>query len=105
MEAWARNFGLGWSIPYHFQGVWRSYFPDFVARLRNDTHLIVECKGMPDEKSEATKRYVTDWWIPAVAGTPGLPHRRWGYVELLYQPIMEPRLNRTIAELMSGGPP
>ncbi len=103
VQAWARNFGLGWSIPYHFQGAWRSYHPDFVARLTNGTHLIIECKGLPDEKSEATKHYVTDWWIPAVAGTPTLPHRRWGFVELLFMPTMSGQLDRTIANLLSRG--
>ena len=105
VEAWARNFGLGWSIPYHFQGVWRSYHPDFVARLTDGTHLIIECKGIPDDKSEATKHYVTEWWIPAVAGTPDLPHRRWAFVELFQVPTMPSRLDKTITQLLSGGIP
>ena len=105
VAAWARNYGLGWSVPYHFQGAWRSYHPDFVARLSDDTHLIIECKGMPDNKSEATKEYVTEWWIPAVAGTLSLPHRRWGFVELTRIPDMEQRLRRTIADLLRKGTP
>lgn len=105
VEAWARNFGLGWSVPYHFQGIWRSYFPDFVARLTGGAHLIIECKGLPDEKSEATKRYVTDWWIPAVAGTPDIPHRRWAFAELLQLSTISSRLDRVIANLLSGGSP
>ena len=105
MEAWTRNFGLGWSVPYHFRGSWRSYHPDFVARLADDTHLIIECKGLPDDKSEATKQYVTEWWIPAVAGTPSLPHRRWGFVELTRIPIMKARLDRAVESLVRKGNP
>ena len=105
MQAWARNFGLGWTVPYHFQGVWRSYHPDFVARLTDGSHLIVECKGLPDDKSEATKEYVTDWWIPAVAGTPHLSHPRWGFVELISIPLMSHQLDKAINRLMSGGEP
>ena len=33
VTAWARNYGLGWTLPYLYDGVWRRYEPDFVARL------------------------------------------------------------------------
>ena len=76
------------TCPTYDDGVWHSYEPDFVARLRNrdgDTvHLIVECKGRPDDESETKARYVTDWWIPAVANSPQIPERlrRWSFVEI-----------------------
>ena len=76
-----------------------------MARLADDTHLIIECKGIPDDKSEATKQYVTEWWIPAVAGTPSLPHRRWGFVELTRIPIMKARLDRAVESLVRKGNP
>ena len=88
VEAWVRNFRLGWDIPYLHDGVWHSYEPDFVARIRNHdgdpVHLIVECKGRPDEESETKARYVTDWWIPAVANSPQIPARlrRWRFIEI-----------------------
>ena len=88
VEAWVRNFRLGWDIPYLYDGVWHSYEPDFVARLRNrdgdPVHLIVECKGQPDEDSDTKARYVTDWWIPAVANSPQIPGplRSWRFVEI-----------------------
>ena len=88
VEAWVRNFRLGWDIPYLADGVWRSYEPDFVARIRNrdgdPVHLIVECKGMPDEESATKACYVTDWWIPAVANSPQIPDflRRWKFLEI-----------------------
>ncbi|MDE0644163.1 MAG: DEAD/DEAH box helicase family protein [bacterium] len=88
VEAWVRNFRLGWEIPYLYDGVWHSYEPDFVARVRDQEgrpwHLIVECKGQPDEKSDTKARYVEDWWIPAVAGSSQIPEdsSRWGFVEV-----------------------
>jgi len=88
VEAWVRNFRLGWDIPYLHEGVWHIYEPDFVARIRNrdndPVHLIVECKGRPDEESETKARYATDWWVPAVANSPQIPAhlRRWKFVEI-----------------------
>ena len=80
--AWVRNFGLDWSLPYHFDGAWRRYEPDFIARLANGLNVIIECKGIFDEKAEAAERWTKEHWIPAVAQTPGIPDdlRRWAYV-------------------------
>ncbi|MYD35107.1 MAG: hypothetical protein F4W98_14705 [Acidimicrobiales bacterium] len=81
VAAWARNFGLDWSLPYHFDGAWRRYEPDFVARLANGLNVVIECKGVVDPKALAAERWTRDHWIPAVAGTPDVPHdlRRWAY--------------------------
>lgn len=82
---WARNFGLGWTIPYHHEGAWRRYEPDFVAVLRapdgGAVNLIVECKGLMDAKAEAAARWTVEQWIPSVAATIELPEglRRWHY--------------------------
>lgn len=87
---WARNFRLGWTVPYLWEGAWRRYEPDFVARLfagREDddaVHLIVECKGVSDDHSERKKQDITERWIPAVRSSPQLPTwlRRWWFAEL-----------------------
>ena len=81
VERWVRNFQLGWSIPYHMEGAWRRYEPDFVTRLNDGTNLIIECKGIVDDKAEATEQWTLDHWIPAIAGTTELPDdlRRWSY--------------------------
>ena len=56
-------------------------------------YLMLECKGEPDEVSEAKHSYVEDWWIPAVANSPETPAglRRWTFRELtdLAQPELE----------------
>jgi len=88
--SWARNFRLGWTVPHLWEGAWHRYEPDFVARLfsgREDydaVHLIIECKGVPDDHSERKKQSVTTRWIPAVQSSGQLPRwlRRWSFVEL-----------------------
>ena len=90
VAAWARNFRLGWTVPYLWNSVWHEYEPDFIVRLFDErerdraVHLMVECKGMPDEVSERKAQYVRDWWIPAVANSPEIPDwlKRWRFVEL-----------------------
>lgn len=90
VTAWARNFRLGWTVPYLWNSVWHDYEPDFIVRLFDEeegdraVHLIVECKGIPDEVSEQKAKYVEEWWIPAVANSPEVPDwlSRWRYVEL-----------------------
>lgn len=81
VAAWARNFGLDWALQYHFDGAWRRYEPDFVARLANGLNVVIECKGVIDPKALAAERWTREHWIPAVAGTASVPEelRRWAY--------------------------
>ena len=50
VEAWVKNDHLDFEITYRFQGIVRKYRPDFIIRLTNGTHLILETKG--EEKEE-----------------------------------------------------
>ena len=78
---WVRNFQLGWTIPYWRDSAWARYEPDFIAVLDNGVNLIIECKGVPDSKSEQAKDYTLNHWIPSIAGTIELPDslRSWHY--------------------------
>ena len=106
VHAWARNFRLDWTVPYEIDGVWHRYVPDFVVRLLGGrdsddaVHLMLECKGEPDEVSEAKHSYVQDWWIPAVANSPETPRglRRWTFTELTDIDIPESELDRAIEQ-------
>ena len=85
--AWARNYRLGWNVPYLDEecGRWRMYEPDFVARIRDGSsgprHLVIEFKGRMDDDAVTKKTYMEEMWIPttnlsndpACAGT-------WRYV-------------------------
>ena len=55
-----------------------------MARLNNGLNVIVECKGVADDKFRATEAWTREHWIPAVAGTHQLPDelRRWAYVAI-----------------------
>ena len=112
VRSWARNFRLGWAIPYLWEGAWHHYEPDFVARLFADRededaiHLIIECKGMPDDRSERKKQAATDKWIPAVQASPHLPAwlRRWSFTELADQDRLTVDLDQAIAEARTAHP-
>jgi type III restriction enzyme len=65
---YVRNDHLEFSIPYEFMGVSHSFFPDFIVKLTNGVNLVLEVKGMIDEKQkakfEAAKRWcraVNNW--------------------------------------------
>ncbi|MDE0495923.1 MAG: hypothetical protein OXH86_01085 [Acidimicrobiaceae bacterium] len=98
VETWARNFGLGWTLPYHFDGAWRSYEPDFIVRLSDGLNLVIECKGIVDDKAQAAERWVREHWIPAVADTAALPPelRRWAYEVITDDAHLPARLNALV---------
>jgi len=83
--AWMRNHNkkFGWSIPYYFNNTWGRYYPDFVARLTPTStdmlapHVVIEAKGIDDERSRSKAYYAHDVWAPALleAG-----YGRWEYV-------------------------
>ena len=106
--SWVRNFQMGWTIPYHHEGVWRRYEPDFVAQLSDGLNLIIECKGVYDEKAAATEMHVNDHWIPCVAGTRSLPDdlQRWAYVMVREASLAADQIRRiNAAESTRSAPP
>jgi type III restriction enzyme len=77
VEAFVKNAGLGFGIPYLHDGEDHDYVPDFIIRLKGapPLHLILETKGydpLKQIKAEAAER-----WVSAVNadGTKG----RWAY--------------------------
>ncbi len=66
--SYVKNDHLGLSIEYEFGGSQHIYLPDFVVKLANKEHLVLEIKGyepqQDKEKYEAAKRWceaVTNW--------------------------------------------
>lgn len=76
-EAFVKNAGLGFAIPYFHNGEPHDYLPDFIIRLKGPEphHLILETKGFDD--LEEVKRAAAERWVAAVNadGTYGL----WSY--------------------------
>lgn len=64
VTAFVKNQGLGFAIPYMDNGQRHDYIPDFIIRLKNGAHLILETKDY-DEK-EAVKVAATHGWVDAV---------------------------------------
>jgi len=63
VEAFVKNAGLGFAIPYIHNGQPHDYVPDFIVRLKTGppVHLIVETKGfdeLADVKAGAAQRWV-----------------------------------------------
>ena len=65
VTSFVKNDHLGFVILYNYQGVIRRYFPDFIIKLKNGEHLIVETKGQ-DSEQDKTKRVFLDEWCRAV---------------------------------------
>ena len=62
---YVRNDHMGFGIPYEYTGVSHSYEPDFIVRLKNDIHLILEIKGYEDDQ-ELAKKAGAERWVSAV---------------------------------------
>ena len=84
VEAYVKNAGLGFEVPYQLAGERHRYQPDFIVRVRNPDqeplHLVVEIKGQPDETTKAKAETIRVRWVRGVnhLGTFG----RWGFLEL-----------------------
>ena len=64
VDAFVKNAGLGFAIPYLHNGQPHDSVPDFIARLRTGVHLILETKGF-DELADV-KSNAADRWVAAV---------------------------------------
>jgi type III restriction enzyme len=77
VEAFVKNSGLGFAIPYLHNGQMHDYVPDFIIRLKADpvSYLILETKGY--DPLEDVKRAAAERWVSAVNadGTYG----KWRY--------------------------
>ena len=62
VDAFVKNAGLGFAIPYFDNGQLHDYEPDFIIRLQGGEgrHLILETKGydpLAEVKEQAAKRW------------------------------------------------
>ena len=76
VEAWVKNEHLGFEVLYIFNGVVQKYRPDFIIRLKNGDHLILETKGQ-DTQQDKTKREFLDEWVRAVNEHGGFGKWQW----------------------------
>jgi type III restriction enzyme len=66
VDAFVKNAGLGFAIPYLHNGQTHDYIPDFIIRLKSESkqQLILEIKG--HDPLEEVKRAAAARWIAAV---------------------------------------
>ena len=90
VRAWAKNFRLGFEIPYAHQGVAHMFVPDFLVELRAPErddrveHLVVEVKGLEREQ-DRSKDVGAQRWIAAVNHWGKLGHWRYTKIHSPYQ--------------------
>jgi type III restriction enzyme len=73
VKAWVKNDHLGFEIQYIYDGVVRSYTPDFIILLNNAERLVLETKGQESRK-DRIKREALKEWIQAVNETGEFGH-------------------------------
>jgi type III restriction enzyme len=85
VEAYVKNQGLGFAVPYAHEAVERQYFPDYIVRWRQPgepapVNLIVEVSGERKKDKAARVATARDLWVPAInnCGQFG----RWAFVEI-----------------------
>jgi type III restriction enzyme len=61
VQAWVKNERLGFEIGYFYEGSFHKYRPDFIARLTNGTHLLLEIKGQEKPQDNAKRLYAIKW--------------------------------------------
>jgi type III restriction enzyme len=59
--AWAKNDHLGFEVIYIFEGVFHKFRPDYLIRLTDGRHLVVETKGEDTPKDQTKRRYLDEW--------------------------------------------
>src|SRR5690606_10768056 len=66
VDAFVKNAGLGFAIPYLHNGQMHDYIPDFIVRLQSalPQHLILETKGY--DPLEEVKCGAAERWVAAV---------------------------------------
>jgi len=96
VAAFVKNAGLGFAIPYLYNGQMHDYLPDFIIRLKPEGsgHLILETKGF-DMLAEV-KRAAAERWISAVNSDGSFG--RWQYAVVRK---ME-EVTRTITDAADG---
>jgi len=65
VAAWVKNDHLGFEILYIYRGITRKYRPDFIVKLNDGSHMVIETKGVMTEQDKA-KQAALKLWVEAV---------------------------------------
>lgn len=62
VNAWVKNDQhLGFRVPYHHDGAWHDYYPDFLIRLKDGVTAVIEMKGAEEEAASKKQKALDDW--------------------------------------------
>jgi type III restriction enzyme len=92
-----KNDGLGFAIPYLYNGQYHDYLPDFIVRLKGDAlrYLILETKGF--DPLEEVKTQATERWASAVNADG--QYGQWLYTIVRKPEEVPSRLNQITGDL------
>ena len=105
VEAWVRNYKLGWTIPWYNPATTRmhDYEPDFVARLRRDRPgdpedlLVIEFKGAADADAPRKRDTLEQWWTKALNRCAAPGGRLWTPVWITDEGLIGNELDAAVA--------
>ncbi len=85
VEAYVKNAGLGFTIPYDRNGEEANYVPDYIIRLRDPAtgerlNLILEVSGKPQPDKVTKVATARTLWVPAVNAHGEFG--RWAFLEV-----------------------
>jgi type III restriction enzyme len=80
VAAYGKNDHLGFLLHYLWRGSRRKFVPDFLIRLTNGKHLVLEIKGEDSDQNRA-KRLALDAWVRAVNSRGGFGTWCWDVVK------------------------
>lgn len=105
VESYVKNQGLGFTIPYTFEGERANYVPDFIVLLRDGgeqpLNLIVEVTGESKRAKKAKVETAEALWVPAINhdGRFG----RWAFIEITDPWDAENQIRAAILGLSRAG--
>jgi type III restriction enzyme len=84
VNCYVKNQGLGFLIPYIYEGEQKNYMPDFIVRVKDGPddllNLIVEVSGEARKDKKAKVATSHNLWLPAVNQHGGFG--RWNFIEI-----------------------
>ncbi len=97
VQAFVKNAGLGFAIPYFHNGEHHEYLPDFIIRLTGDRerYLILETKGY--DPLEEVKAQAANRWVRAVNTDAGFG--TWDYAVVSDMSKVGDEVDRSAASL------
>lgn len=100
--AFVKNAGLGFAIPYFYNGQKHDYIPDFIVRLKiagAEHYLILETKGF--DPLEEVKRAAAERWVAAVNADGSFG--QWQYKIARLPSDVPLRLDEALAAAVASG--